>query len=297
MSKIDDLKQKYSGVSAASFKKFVNADTTPTKKYLEFMLRTWEERKTSPQYRTVGTIISYTNKFDTLLPFIENKDIYSKTYLGNLSHLIEVVKVAEEIKDEKTFVKEEHVSVLMETADTLFVFPRTHRGSMKYGAHTKWCTTARGDGSVFDRYSRKGLLIYLIDKSKTKTENFQKVAFYMEYNMRGLNEGITLYDVSDSIVHEKHLITAGGWDQELLFELFTRFRYCFLKNQTIKQTKDFVDTFVNTISQLDFIKFKEELSKLDESTNVSYITEAQNKVESFIQSLNNTKYGIGKTEN
>lgn len=297
MSKIEDLKQKYSGVSDASFKKFVNADATPTKKYLEFMLRTWEERKTSPQYRTVGTIINYTNKFDNLLPFIENKDIYSKKYSGDLFCLIDVVKVAEEIRDEKTFLREEHVSVLMETADTLFVFPKTHRGSMKYGAETKWCTTAKGDGSVFARYSRNGLLIYLIDKSKTKTENFQKVAFYMEYNMKGLNEGITLYDVSDSIVHEKHLITAGGWDQELLFEVFTRFRYCFIKNQTIKQTKDFVDSFVNTIGQLDFNKFHEELSKLDEFMNVSYIKEAQNKVESFIQSLNTTKYGIGKTEN
>ncbi len=37
MSKVDDLKKKYPQVSTASFTKFVDADTTPTKKYLEFM--------------------------------------------------------------------------------------------------------------------------------------------------------------------------------------------------------------------------------------------------------------------
>jgi hypothetical protein len=45
MSKVDDLKKKYSQVSPASFTKFVEADTTPTKKYLDFMLKTWEDRK------------------------------------------------------------------------------------------------------------------------------------------------------------------------------------------------------------------------------------------------------------
>ncbi len=35
MSKVDELRQKYSQVTPASFKKFTEADKTPTKKYLD----------------------------------------------------------------------------------------------------------------------------------------------------------------------------------------------------------------------------------------------------------------------
>ena len=70
-----------------------------------------------------------------------------------------------------------------------------------------------------------------------------------------------------------------------------------VKVKEIKKNKDFVDSFVGAISQLDFAKFEEHLTKLDESSNISYIKEAQKKVESFIESLNKTKYGLRKTEN
>jgi len=43
MSKVDELRQKYSQVTPASFKKFTEADKTPTKKYLDFMLKAWDD--------------------------------------------------------------------------------------------------------------------------------------------------------------------------------------------------------------------------------------------------------------
>lgn len=39
MSKIDELRNKYSGITNQIFEKFVDGDTTPTKKYLEFLLK------------------------------------------------------------------------------------------------------------------------------------------------------------------------------------------------------------------------------------------------------------------
>ena len=62
MSKVDDLKNKYKSVSNSSFSKFEEADFTPTKKYLDFMLKTWEDRKTEAPYRTTGIIIDAVNK-------------------------------------------------------------------------------------------------------------------------------------------------------------------------------------------------------------------------------------------
>lgn len=297
MSKIEELRQKYPQISSASFKKFTEADKTPTKKYLDFMLKAWEDRKNpSVYYRTTGTIISAVNKFNDLLPFISNKDIYSKEYYNDLGKLHEVVKRAEELKEEKSFVREDHANVILETDEFLFVQPKTHRGSVKYGANTKWCTTGKNDPATFNRYFKNGLLVYLIDKTKTKSDNFQKVAFYHEYGNKALNDIITIYAVNDSIYTESHMMNAG-WGEYDLLKIFTNFRYYFSKVKEIKKNKDFVDSFVNTISQLDFTKFEEHLTKLDESSNISYIKEVQKKVESFIESLNKTKYGLRKTEN
>jgi hypothetical protein len=295
MSKVDDLKKKYPEVSTASFTKFVEGDTTPTKKYLEFMLKTWEDRKLGGHYRTTSTIIKHVIKFNELLPYIINKDIYSKEY-GNYQKLIDVIENAEQAREEKYFVKEDHINVLLETEEFILLQPKTHKGSMKYGANTKWCTTTKNNESIFKNYARDGFLAYLIDKTETKNENYRKVALYLEFAQGGLNESIKIYDVKDKYAHESHLI-ASEWEVEKLFQIFTTFRYNFIKTREAKLSRDFVNSFVNTISKLDFTKFELHLSRLDEGGDLSYIKNAQTKVESFIEKLNNTKYGVRKTEN
>lgn len=296
MSKVDELRQKYPSVTKASFDKFVNADTTPTKKYLEFMLKTWEDRKTSSTYRTGSIIIDAVNKYHALLPYIENKDIYSREYNGNLQFLLNTIEKAEAAKEEKTFVREDHAVVLFENDEVLFIQPTTHRGSMKYGANTRWCTTSKNDPGTFNRYTKNGLLVYLIDKTESKSANYKKVAFYHQYTDRVLNDVIELYNVNDNHVNETNVIS-GGWSEDVLFEMFMTFRYYFAKTKEIKKNKDYVDSFVNTITGLDFTKFEEHLSKLEQGTNVSYIRKTKEKVESFLESLNKSKYGIRQTEN
>lgn len=297
MSKVDELRQKYPQVSNASFNKFLNADTTPTKKYLDFMLKTWEDRNSSPMYRTTGTIIDSVNKFHELLPYIENKDIYSKDYYGNLQNLTHVINKATELKEEKTFLREEHANVLMETEDFLFIQPLTHRGSLKYGANTKWCTTGKRDPGTFNRYYKNGLLVYLLDKKDVTTPNYKKVAFYHEYSNGGLNDAITLYNSNDNNISVSNLVS-GGWKEEVLFEVFMSFRYYFSKTKESKKTRDYIDGFVGMLEKLDFTKFEEQILKLDVDTNVSYINMAKDKVQEFLESLNKTKYGcVRKTQN
>ena len=294
MSKVDDLKKRYPEVSNASFTKFVEADITPTKKYLDFMLKTWEDRKILGPYRTTGSIIKDVIKFNELLPYIENKDIYSKEYYGNYQKLIDIIEIAGQTKEEKSFVKEDHINVILETEEFILLQPKTHKGSIKYGANTKWCTTTKNNESIFKNYTRDGFLAYLIDKTETKNENYRKVALYLEFAQGGLNESIKIYDVKDKYAHESHLI-ASEWELEKLFQIFTTFRYHFIKTRECKLSRDFVNAFVNTISKLDFTKFELHLSRLDEGGDLSYINKAQTKVESFIETLNNTKYGVRKT--
>jgi len=225
MSKVDDLRNKYKSVSNSSFSKFVEADSTPTKKYLDFMLKTWEDRKAGGPYRTTGSIIDVVNKFHDLTPYIENKDIYSKEYYGNFGKLIDTVEIAQLAKEEKLFNKEEHINVLLETDEFLLLQPKTHKGSMKYGANTKWCTTAKNNESIFRNYTRD------------------------------------------------------------------------VKLKENKRSKDFVNTFVNTLNKLDFSKFEVHMNALDAESDLSYIKGAQSKVESFLESLNKSKYGVRETKN
>jgi predicted nucleotidyltransferase len=49
MSKVDDLRQKYQQIAKSTFNKFEEGDTTPTKKYLEYMLKSWVDRENYKQ--------------------------------------------------------------------------------------------------------------------------------------------------------------------------------------------------------------------------------------------------------
>lgn len=294
MSKIEDLRKKYSDVTKSTFTKFLSADTTPTKKYLDFMLKTWEDRKIDAPYRTTGNIIKYVDKFNELLPYIVNKDIYSKDYYGNFTKLIDTVEKAEETKEDKSFNKEDHINVILESDEILLLQPITHRGSIKYGSNTKWCTTAKKNETIFKNYTRDGLLFYLIDKKETKSNDCKKIALYLEFKSRGLNDNIRIYDVKDNYANEEFLIS-GGWDIDDLFEVFTTFRYYFIRAKEYKKSRDFVNTFINTVGKLDFTKFESHLNKLEKNQDLSYIKEAKVKLESFTESLNKTKYGVRKT--
>ena len=94
MSKVDELRIKYPKVTKATFNKLVDADFTPTKPYLEFMLKTWDNKEKMLIYVTTSVIIDLVKQFDSLLPYVDNKDIYSSAY-ADLSLLKCVIENAE----------------------------------------------------------------------------------------------------------------------------------------------------------------------------------------------------------
>ena len=44
MSKVQELREKYPSVTQLTFDKLANADKTPTKKYLEYLLKMWSNK-------------------------------------------------------------------------------------------------------------------------------------------------------------------------------------------------------------------------------------------------------------
>ena len=72
MSKVDEIRGRYNKITSVTFNKFVNADTTPTKKYLEYMCKTWTDKINYSLSLPVNKLITAINEFDQLLPYIEN---------------------------------------------------------------------------------------------------------------------------------------------------------------------------------------------------------------------------------
>jgi hypothetical protein len=288
MSKIDEIRVKYPSVTKATFEKLVEADKTPTKKYLDYMLKIWNNRDIQPITVTTTKIIQLVTLFDELLPFIVNKDIYSKDY-SDLSTLKCVVENAELVKDEKSFVRGEHVNVLVENDDYMLIQPKTHKGSLKYGANTRWCTASKKDPDVFKRYIRNGFLVYLIDKKGDKQKNCEKIAFYMEYHSRPFNDYISFFNAYDTSVTET-TFASGGWTLDEMFSIIGTYRYCFMKYKSIKNEVDSVQSFIKTLNGLDFTSFEQSLLKLELTANTDYISEAKESVNKFLDKIKKSKY-------
>jgi hypothetical protein len=290
MSKVDELRIKYPKITKVTFDKFVGADYTPTKKYLEFMIKTWVNKPPLTFNLSTSIIVTVVKKFDTLLPYIENKDIYHKDY-ADFSLLIQVIENAETIKDEKTFVREDHVNVLAENDRYILLQPTTHRGSLKYGAGTKWCTASKSAPEVFDRYTKQGYLAYLIDKTNNVAKLGSKIALYMQYTNCSINATIDFFNVTDLTI-TPHTVKNYIWSESDLFDITTTFRYYHIKMKNIKKDKDIVDRFVDTLTRLNFEQFEKSLSNLDDVSVNNYNSKIKDKVEEFLTKLNKTNYAI-----
>ena len=290
MSKVEELRIKYPKVTKATFNKLVDAEFTPTKKYLEFMLKTWDNREKMMSHVTANVIIGLVKQFDSLLPYINNKDIYHKDYT-NFDSLKKVIEDAETLKDEKTFIREDHVNVLAENDKYILLQPVTHRGSLKYGAGTKWCTASKNNPEVFNRYNGKGYLAYLIDKTNTVAKLGSKIALYLEYTKCSINGTIDIFNTADSNI-TSHTVKTYSWSESDLFDITTIFRYYYLKMKNIKKDKDVVDGFVDTLTRLNFEQFEKSLSNLDDVNANTYTSKIKDKVEEFLTKLNKTNYAI-----
>lgn len=290
MSKVEELRIKYPKITKVTFDKFVGADYTPTKKYLEFMIKTWVNKPSLTFNLTTPLIVNVVKKFDTLLPYIENKDIYHKDY-ADFYFLTKVINDAETLKDEKTFVREDHVNVLAENDRHILLQPVTHRGSLKYGAGTKWCTASKNSPEVFERYIKKGYLAYLIDKTNTVAKLGSKIALYLEYTKCPINGTIDIFNTIDSSI-TSHTVKTYSWSESDLFDIITTFRYYHLKMKNIKKDKDIVDGFVSTLNKLNFEQFEKSLSNLDDVGTNNYTSKIKDEVKEFLTKLNKTKYAI-----
>jgi predicted CopG family antitoxin len=295
MSKIDDLREKYPSVSQATFNKFVNWDQTPTKKYVPFLLKTWVNKKENGCPTSTDALIRLVKQFDELLPYIDNKDIYNPKY-SHISQLFKDISLADEIREEKQFIKEDNCETLIETDEYIFVRPTTIKGSLKYGSNTKWCTVSKKHPQHFNDYTKNGLLVYLIDKNNTKNGFGEKIAFYSRYSEHSLDGQITLYNTIDSVINHSTMINYG-WSFDETMKVLNAFRIYHNQLRNVKKAKDSISNVIQKVSSIDFKKLHDNINFLGHQTDESQIKEFEETIKNFNEQMKKIiNYGYTKTE-
>lgn len=67
-------------------------------------------------------------------------------------------------KKELEAQKENMIEKIHEDEDWLLLMPLSYESSLKYGAHTKWCTASKDTKQHYQDYTNKGVLVYCINK-------------------------------------------------------------------------------------------------------------------------------------
>ena len=100
---------------------------------------------------------------------IELKDV---TAYKDFDAVIHQLEIAETKVIEKELEKQ--VIKVYEDDEWSIVRPLTFNASKKYGSRTKWCTTTENNPEYFNKYSKRGILVYCISKTKL----YKTAAFY-----------------------------------------------------------------------------------------------------------------------
>jgi hypothetical protein len=100
---------------------------------------------------------------------IPNVDINQLKSVNELESIVNLVGIKNLSKE---YSKQVHID--LDNEKWLVVRPLTYESSLKYGANTKWCTTTEHNQEYYNKYAKRGVLVYCINK---KT-GYKVAAFY-----------------------------------------------------------------------------------------------------------------------
>jgi hypothetical protein len=203
MSRIDELKKQYPELNVTVFDMMIKLDTTKTYKYIPLLCKIFSQRFNPKQFWTnkddyssgmmevqsmlINKGISTNNLSDGQMYYMANyiaehfhTDVYFtiKEFMDYMDKGLiqnndvstykdlEDVRGAVTLASLKEYSKDLEGQVVKEYEDEkwLVVRPLTFSSSAKYGASTRWCTTYKKEKQYFEKYWRKGILVYFINK-------------------------------------------------------------------------------------------------------------------------------------
>lgn len=114
------------------------------------------------------------------------------------------------------------IITLLNTDEWVMVKPLSIEASLKYGASTKWCTAMKNDEGYFIRYSKRGILIYCINKitgykiaafKNTNPEYDKETSFWDSQDNRLDSMETNLPDVVLNIIKDQfNNVKTTNWD-------------------------------------------------------------------------------------
>jgi hypothetical protein len=119
-----------------------------------YMANYFAEHFSTDTYSTLKEFMDYMDK-----GHIENKDVSTYKDLEDIRGAVTLASMKELTKDLEGQVIKEY-----EDEKWVVVRPLTFSSSAKYGASTRWCTTYQKEKNYFEKYWRRGILVYFINK-------------------------------------------------------------------------------------------------------------------------------------
>lgn len=293
MSKKTEIIEKWSDkIRKSVLEVLIEGDNTPTTKYLSYMCNMWyvtrNLRVNKP--KSSSELVKYVRLFDELLPYIKNKDVYSPHYQV-WSNLKTVVDESMEEKLQKEFKREDHLDVLLENDDIILVRPKTHRGSLKYGANTRWCTASKGNHSTFINYVRNGVLVYL-NRKKIRGNKWDKVAFYLRLSGQGpLMNPVEVYCAQD-VGQSSNSLLKSDWSVVEILAFQNLVRSVAIKDWRVSQAGKSVKEFIKKVHELDIEKTVQDLVIAKEGVPKEYdelVLKFKESVEKFNEKVTLTE--------
>ena len=198
MSRIKDLKEKYPALGISVVEVLTLMDPTKTNRYLPIMSEIFNQEVTKrvhtsdiDYYRDKlielgfheGVVKKLSNTELRVMYFmtdlmsqdgiktanefmdlnerglIDDNDILKYKNMNDLSQAISIAQMKSVDKEMAS-----HIIRVFEDDEWLILRPLTFASSCKYGAATKWCTTATSEPNHFHRYWNRGALIYILNK-------------------------------------------------------------------------------------------------------------------------------------
>ena len=149
----DELSKGMLEIHANLITKGISTDGL-TDNQLFYMLNYISEHFSSDTYQTLNQFIQYMDKGQ-----IENNDVTSYKNIDDIRGAITLATMKELTKDLEGQIIREY-----EDEKWVILRPLTFSASVKYGASTRWCTTYQREKNYFEKYWRKGILVYFINK-------------------------------------------------------------------------------------------------------------------------------------
>jgi hypothetical protein len=201
MSKISEIKNQYPELNISIIDLFSKMDSTKTNKYLPLMCKLlssrfqvnklWHKRDEESEMNHIKERLDlmglnyngmsnneiyahyclsdhFSNEDMQLLAsfrkynergLIPNNDVTSYQNFEQIMSSVGLASLKEDEKELRSQIIREH-----DDETWLALRPLTFGASSKYGAATKWCTTYQNDKQYFERYWKRGILVYFINK-------------------------------------------------------------------------------------------------------------------------------------